>query len=122
MFLYGLCNGKVHEESTIIEATSGIIATSETYFARLFVLKFITVVTESTSQKIIDLIEFNGGEYLKMPHFEIYKKAQSLVQQTNGYYVNQFTYIGRATDWRGNNNIAESIFDQMGAERFSISA
>jgi len=32
--------------------------------------------------------------------------------------MDQFTYAERATDWRGNNNIAESIFRQMSMERF----
>ena len=32
--------------------------------------------------------------------------------------MDQFTYAERATDWRGNNNIAESIFRQLGLERF----
>uniref|UniRef100_UPI0025E255F4 pyridoxal-phosphate dependent enzyme n=1 Tax=uncultured Paracoccus sp. TaxID=189685 RepID=UPI0025E255F4 len=30
--------------------------------------------------------------------------------------LDQFTYAERATDWRGNNNIAESIFRQMSGE------
>src|SRR5690625_4189238 len=30
--------------------------------------------------------------------------------------MDQFTYAERATDWRGSNNIAESIFEQMQAE------
>ena len=30
--------------------------------------------------------------------------------------MDQFTYAERATDWRGNNNIAESIFAQMARE------
>jgi cysteine synthase A len=32
--------------------------------------------------------------------------------------MDQFTYAERATDWRGNNNIAESIFAQMNREAF----
>lgn len=34
--------------------------------------------------------------------------------------MDQFTFAERATDWRGNNNIAESIFDQMKAELHPI--
>ena len=30
--------------------------------------------------------------------------------------MDQFTYAERATDWRGNNNIAESIFGQLALE------
>ncbi len=32
--------------------------------------------------------------------------------------MDQFTYAERATDWRGNNNIADSIFRQMAREPF----
>ena len=36
--------------------------------------------------------------------------------------MDQFTYAERATDWRGNNNIAESIFEQMALERHPVPA
>jgi cysteine synthase A len=36
-----------------------------------------------------------------------------LAEETGGHYLDQFTNAERATDWRGNNNIAESIFEQM---------
>ena len=32
--------------------------------------------------------------------------------------MDQFTYAERATDWRANNNIAESIFQQMRHEPY----
>lgn len=34
--------------------------------------------------------------------------------------MDQFTYAERATDWRGNNNIADSIFRQMRAEKYPV--
>ena len=37
-----------------------------------------------------------------------------------GHYLDQFTYAERATDWRGNNNIAESIFEQLALERHPV--
>ena len=37
-----------------------------------------------------------------------------------GHYLDQFTFAERATDWRGNNNIAESIFRQLERERHPI--
>ena len=36
--------------------------------------------------------------------------------------MDQFTHAERATDWRGNNNIAESIFQQLGEERHPVPA
>lgn len=120
LFLYGLCNGDIHENTTIIEASSGSTAISEAYFARLLGLSFIAVVPESTSQEKIQLIEFNGGKCIKVPSTEIYNEAEKLTKELNGHYMNQFTYAERATDWRGNNNIAESIFRQMSIERYPI--
>ena len=37
-----------------------------------------------------------------------------------GHYMDQFTNAERATDWRGNNNIAETIFEQMSREAHPI--
>ena len=36
--------------------------------------------------------------------------------------MDQFTYAERATDWRGNNNIAESIYAQLSLERHPVPA
>ena len=40
--------------------------------------------------------------------------------ECGGHYLDQFTYAERATDWRGNNNIAESVFEQMALERHPV--
>jgi cysteine synthase A len=34
--------------------------------------------------------------------------------------MDQFTYAERATDWRGNNNIAQSIFEQLSLEKHPV--
>jgi cysteine synthase A len=46
----------------------------------------------------------------------VYGAAEQLARESDGFYMDQFTYAERATDWRGNNNIAESIFRQMERE------
>jgi cysteine synthase A len=43
-----------------------------------------------------------------------------LAASTGGHYMDQFTYAERATDWRGNNNIAESIFGQLAMEEHPV--
>ena len=45
---------------------------------------------------------------------KLYEEAAALATDTGGHYMDQFTYAERATDWRGNNNIAESIYQQLG--------
>lgn len=114
LFLYGLCNGWIKEGTTIIEASSGSTAVSEAYFARLLGLPFIAVMPSCTAKRKIEQIEFYGGRC----HFvesacEIYAASERLARELNGHYMDQFTFAERATDWRGNNNIADSIFRQM---------
>ena len=52
----------------------------------------------------------------------MYDEALRLAAERDGYFLDQFTYAERATDWRGNNNIAESIFSQMAMERHPVPA
>jgi len=117
LFLYALCNGWIGCDSTIIEASSGSTAVSEAYFARLIGLPFVAVMPASTSPEKISLIEFYGGRcHLVDDAGAVYDEARRLEAETGGHYMDQFTYAERATDWRGNNNIAESIFEQLRAE------
>src|SRR3954447_1108207 len=121
LFLYALCNGWIEEGTTVIEASSGSTAVSEAYFARLLGLPFVAVMPASTSTGKIELIEFQGGRcHLVSEPRAIYEEARRLAADTGGHYMDQFTFAERATDWRGNNNIAESIFEQLSAERHPV--
>ncbi|WP_338846135.1 PLP-dependent cysteine synthase family protein [Massilia sp. W12] len=117
LFLFGLCNGWIHSRSTIIEASSGSTAVSEAYFARMLNLPFIAVAPRSTSPEKIALIEFYGGRcHLVDDAAQIVPTSRRLAQECGGHFMDQFTYAERATDWRANNNIAQSIFSQMAQE------
>ena len=117
LFLYALCNGWITEGTTVIEASSGSTAVSEAYFAHLIGVPFIAVMTSGTSPAKTALIEREGGRC----HFverasDVYDEALRLERELGGHFIDQFTMAERATDWRGNNNIAESIFAQMATE------
>lgn len=117
LFLYAICNGWVGPETTIIESSSGSTAVSEAYFARLLGLPFIAVMPKCTARKKIEQIEFYGGKaHLVDRSDQIYAESYRLAEELNGHYMDQFTFAERATDWRGNNNIANSIFSQMELE------
>ncbi|MBK6019174.1 PLP-dependent cysteine synthase family protein [Streptomyces sp. MBT53] len=119
LFLYGLCNGWIRPTCPVIEASSGSTAVSEAYFAKLIGVPFIAVMPRTTSAEKIRLIEFHGGRchFVDDPR-KMYEESAALAVETGGHYMDQFTYAERATDWRGNNNIAESIFRQLELERF----
>ena len=106
LFLYGLCNGLIHQNTTIVESSSGSTAISEAYFARLLGLRFIAVVPKSTASEKIKQIEFYGGQcHLIDNPAKIHEASIGLAKETNGHFMDQFKYAERATDWRGNNNI-----------------
>jgi cysteine synthase len=117
LFLHALCNGWLHEGSTVVEASSGSTAISEAYFARLLGLPFWAVMPRSTSPDKIAAIEFAGGQCHLVEHAaDIYQAAATLAAERGGHYMDQFTFAERATDWRANNNIAESIYHQLERE------
>ncbi|WP_030271717.1 PLP-dependent cysteine synthase family protein [Streptomyces sp. NRRL B-24484] len=117
LFLYGLCNGWIRPGKPVIEASSGSTAVSEAYFAKLIGVPFIAVMSRTTSRAKIELIEFHGGRcHLVDDPCEVYEVSTRLAEETGGHYMDQFTYAERATDWRGNNNIAESVFAQLELE------
>ncbi len=121
LFLYGLCNGWIGPDTAIIEASSGSTAVSEAYFAQMLGLRFIAVMPRSTSPEKIAAITFYEGEshFVDSPA-EMYAESARLATSLGGHYMDQFTFAERATDWRGNNNIAELIFSQMAREEHPI--
>jgi cysteine synthase A len=120
LFLYAICNGWIVEGTPVVEASSGSTAISEAYFAKLLDLPFHTVIPANTSQEKIHKIQFLGGQCHLVECGDMYDVAMRLAEKIGGHYMDQFTYAERATDWRGNNNIAESLFRQMQHERYPI--
>lgn len=123
LFLYALVNGWLGPDTTVVEASSGSTAVSEAHFARMLGLPFVAVMPRSTSAEKIALIEAEGGRC----HFvdradQMGPESMRLATECGGHFMDQFTYAERATDWRGNNNIAESIVRQMGAEPHPVPA
>ncbi len=121
LFLYALCNGWISAGTTVIEASSGSTAVSEAYFARLVGVPFVAVMTWTTSASKVALIERQGGRCHFVEHAsQVYAEARRLAAELGGHYIDQFTMAERATDWRGNNNIAESVFEQLACERYPV--
>ncbi|HRO26845.1 MAG TPA: PLP-dependent cysteine synthase family protein, partial [Luteimonas sp.] len=123
LFLYSLANGWLRAGSAVVEASSGSTAVSEAYFARLLGLPFVAVMPASTSPEKIAAIEFHGGRcHLVKNACDLAAESTRLACEAGGHFMDQFTYAERATDWRANNNIAESIFRQMEQEPHPLPA
>ena len=105
----------------MVDASSGSTAISEAYFASLLGLPFIAVVPAATSPSKVALIESHGGRcHFVQNSSQVYDEAERIARETSGHYLDQFTNAERATDWRGNNNIAESIYAQMRDEKHPV--
>ena len=117
LFMYALVNGWLRPGATVVESSSGSTAVSEAHFARLLDLPFVAVVPRGTSARKVALIEAQGGRC----HFvdradEMCAESRRLADEVGGLFLDQFTFAERATDWRGHNNIAESILAQLERE------
>ena len=98
----------------MVEASSGSTAVSEAYFAQMIGVPFYAVMPRTTSaEKIAAIAHYGGNCHLIDDGRALYAEAAALAARLGGHYMDQFTFAERATDWRGNNNIAESIFTQL---------
>ncbi|WP_345185889.1 PLP-dependent cysteine synthase family protein [Microbacterium panaciterrae] len=118
LFFYALCNGDIGPRTTIVEASSGSTAVSEAYFAQILGLDFIAVIPAATSREKVALIEQHGGRVHAVDHpSNVVPMARRLAKDSNGYFMDQFTYASQATNWR-QDNIASELLTQMQHERY----
>jgi cysteine synthase A len=116
LFLYALCNGRLHAGQRVVDASSGSTAISEAWFARLLGLPFVAVMPACTApRKIAAVRELGGHCDLVGDPAQVYERAAWHAAH-GACHLDQFGLAERATDWRGNNNIAESILGQLAQE------
>ncbi|QIK81998.1 PLP-dependent cysteine synthase family protein [Lysobacter sp. HDW10] len=120
LFLYALCNGRLKEGMSVVDASSGSTAISEAWFARMLGLTFTAVMPETTSPGKIDAIRALGGICDLTRVGQCTQARAREIAQNGACFLDQFGLAERATDWRGNNNIAESIIGQMEKEKHPI--
>ena len=116
LYLYALCNGRLHAGQTVVDASSGSTAISEAWFARLLGLPFVAVMPACTAPQKIQAVQALGGQ-CDLVEDASQVHAHAAQHAANGAcHLDQFGLAERATDWRGNNNIAESILGQLRRE------
>ena len=116
LFLYALCNGRLHEDQPVVDASSGSTAISEAWFARLLGLEFTAVMPENTAPGKIEAVRALGGHCDLTPVGQCSQARAREIAADGACFLDQFGLAERATDWRGNNNIAESIIGQLEKE------
>lgn len=116
LYLYALCNGHLRPGQAVVDASSGSTAISEAWFARLLGLSFTAVMPVCTApRKILDVQALGGHCDLVDDPADVHARAAGHAAR-GACHLDQFGLAERATDWRGNNNIAESILGQLAQE------
>ena len=116
LFLYALCNGRLDEGQAVVDASSGSTAISEAWFARMLGLPFVATMPACTAPRKIAAVQGLGGRCdLVEDPADVHARAAWHAAR-GACHLDQFGLAERATDWRGNNNIAESIIDQLALE------
>ena len=122
LYLYALCNGRLHEGQRVVDASSGSTAIAEAWFARLLGLPFTAVMPACTApRKIRDVQALGGSCDLVEDPAQVHARAAEHAAR-GACHLDQFGLAERATDWRGNNNIAESVIQQMARETHPVPA
>ncbi|MGP3991913.1 PLP-dependent cysteine synthase family protein [Streptomyces sp. 3N207] len=120
LFLDAIVRGRIHEGTTVVEASAGSTAISEAYFARQLHLPFVAVIPASTSSRKRELLERSGATcHLAASLDNLIDDARQLATATDVHFMDQFTNAERALDWRGH-NVASSILRQLRTERYSV--
>ena len=124
LFLYGLCNGWIGPRTTIVEASSGSTAVSRGLFRPHAgpALHRRDAALHLGREGRPDRLLRRARAISSTARRRCTPRARAWRPRCGGHYMDQFTYAERATDWRGNNNIAESIFAQMAHEEHPVPA
>lgn len=114
LFMRALLRGHLSDDTTIIEASSGNTAVSESYFAQILNLPYIAVMVKTTSQQKIKCIEKFGGKcHLIERDQRDVEVAKALAAKTGGYFMNQFESAKKVFGISYSDNITRAILDQM---------
>ena len=113
LLLYALCSGRLRAGQAVVDASSGSTAISEAWFARMLGVPFTAVMPRSTSlAKQREVLALGGFCELLDEGEDTARHAAHIAASTGACFLDQFGLAGAATDWRGNNNIAESLARQ----------
>lgn len=118
LFLYALCNGRLRPRQAVVDASSGSTAISEAWFARLLDVPFVAVLPATTAPGKLQELRTLGAECDLVERTEDIRPCIERHVRRGACFLDQFGLAEQATDWRGNNNIAESILQQMSGEPY----
>lgn len=109
-FRDGLCEHERLPRCLALAASLATTTIAEAWFARLLDVPDIAVLPSGTApDKLAELKTLGAKVELRAEATPLYARAAELACERQSGDRDRFTHTERATDWRGNNNIAESM-------------
>lgn len=113
---HALRQGELRPGMPVVVASSGNLAVSVAYFARLLGLPCTAVVPGRTGAAKLARIEQQGGQWLKVdPPLAVYERAGELATSIGGHYLDHLNVLGPALDDGGEPELAEEILADLAA-------
>ncbi|KAM3720833.1 putative pyridoxal-phosphate dependent protein [Dirofilaria immitis] len=104
LIMWAIVDGKIVENTTVYEASSGNTAASEAYMCQLIGLKFVAIVPNSIEQEKIDRIQSYGGDIIKTDLGDRLIRAKEEAIRNNGFFMNQFANSDKAEEYHESGN------------------
>ena len=122
LFLFGLCNGLIQRDTPIIESRRAARPCRRRTSHGCWACPSLPSCRAAPRRRRSTRSRSTAARATSSPRRTSTPKRTGSRAERNGHYMDQFTNAERATDWRGNNNIAESIFTQMQCEEHPMPA
>uniref|UniRef100_A0A0R3RMG5 PALP domain-containing protein n=1 Tax=Elaeophora elaphi TaxID=1147741 RepID=A0A0R3RMG5_9BILA len=104
LIMWAIVDGKIGENTTVYEASSGNTAASEAYMCRLIGVKFIAIVPYSIEQVKVEHIQSYGGDIIKTDLGDRLIRAKMEARRNNGFFMNQFANSDKAEEYHESGN------------------
>ncbi|WP_329568992.1 PLP-dependent cysteine synthase family protein [Kitasatospora sp. NBC_01266] len=123
LFTNALASGCLRDGTPVFEASSGSTAISEAWYSNELGIKFNAVMPSGTSEEKQQAVrDLKGNVILATAGEDLVTVARRQAEQSNGHFMDQFTYAERAYDWRSEHGLAPELCREVEPDWFVMGA
>uniref|UniRef100_A0A9J2Q7F0 Tryptophan synthase beta chain-like PALP domain-containing protein n=1 Tax=Ascaris lumbricoides TaxID=6252 RepID=A0A9J2Q7F0_ASCLU len=123
LVMWAVIDGKITQNTTVYEASSGNTAASEAYMCKLIGVKFVAIVPDTIEDIKVAHIKSYGGEVIKTALGNRLIRAQQEADRNGGFFMNQFANADKAEEFHESGdfplesmNLMHEVIAQMKAD------
>ncbi|KHN84385.1 Putative pyridoxal-phosphate dependent protein F13B12.4 [Toxocara canis] len=123
LVMWAVVDGKITENTTVYEASSGNTAASEAYMCSLIGVKFVAIVPDTIEDIKVEHIKSYGGGVIKTELGKRLIRAREEAERNGGFFMNQFANSDKAEEFHESGdfplesaNLMHEVIAQMKAD------